>query len=174
MHIAGENGNVPSWVADWPHYCEFIGHSCDGLRCAAILLEPSKSQENSPLHRIVWQGLIVISPFNVPLRFITHAEAAGDHARRTISGLILGKRCFLIVVNIVVFFYLGLCDVYMEIEGAVPNYDRESCIELNAPSKVIPPVALLVDFIHTKMCRRKSAHIHAKSPICVNYNKKNI
>ena len=57
MHIAGENGNVPSCVADWPHCCEFIGHSCDGLRCTAVLLEPSKSQENSPFHRIVWPGL---------------------------------------------------------------------------------------------------------------------
>ena len=23
MHIAGENENVPSWVADWPHCCDF-------------------------------------------------------------------------------------------------------------------------------------------------------
>ena len=61
----------------------------------------------------------------------------------------------------------------MEIEDAVLNYDRELCIELNAPSKVISPVALLVDFIHKKMCRRKSAHTNAKSPICVNYNKEN-
>ena len=59
MHIVGENGNAPLWVADWPHCCECIGHSCDGLRYAVMLLEPSISQENSPFRRIVWPGLIV-------------------------------------------------------------------------------------------------------------------
>ena len=31
---------------------------CDGLQWAAILLEPSKSQQNGLFHRIVWPGLM--------------------------------------------------------------------------------------------------------------------
>ena len=31
---------------------------CDGLRWAAMLLNPSKSQQNGPFHRTVWPGLI--------------------------------------------------------------------------------------------------------------------
>ena len=30
---------------------------CDGLRGSAMLLDASKSQQNGPLYRIMWQGL---------------------------------------------------------------------------------------------------------------------
>ena len=33
MNITGERENIPSWVADWPHCCDFEGDTCDGLRC---------------------------------------------------------------------------------------------------------------------------------------------
>ena len=33
MGIAGEYRNIPLWVADWPHCCDFEGDTCDGLRC---------------------------------------------------------------------------------------------------------------------------------------------
>ena len=58
MHIAGENENVPSWVAHWPHWCDFGRYSCDVLRWAAMVLNASKSQENTHFHCIVWPGLI--------------------------------------------------------------------------------------------------------------------
>ena len=29
MSIAGEHANFPSWVADWPHCCDFEGDTCD-------------------------------------------------------------------------------------------------------------------------------------------------
>ena len=47
MNIAGDYENTPLWVADWPHCCDFKGGSCDGLRCAAMPLDPSKSQQNA-------------------------------------------------------------------------------------------------------------------------------
>ena len=31
--IAGEQENIPSWMADWPHCCDFERDTCDGLRC---------------------------------------------------------------------------------------------------------------------------------------------
>ena len=58
MRIAGENENIPSWVENWPHCCDFGGETCDGLRWAAMVLDASKSQQNAPFHRIVWLGLI--------------------------------------------------------------------------------------------------------------------
>ena len=39
MEIAGEIGNLPSKVADWPHCCDFRGDTCDDLRWFAMLLE---------------------------------------------------------------------------------------------------------------------------------------
>ena len=39
MNIAGEQENIPSWVADWPHCCHFERDTCDGLRQSAMLLE---------------------------------------------------------------------------------------------------------------------------------------
>ena len=57
MSIAGESENIPSWVADWPHCCDFVGDTCDGLRGDAMVLDASKSQQNAPFHRIVWPGL---------------------------------------------------------------------------------------------------------------------
>ena len=50
--------NIPSWVADWPHCCDFEGDTWDGVQWCAMLLEASESQENAPFHRIVWPGLI--------------------------------------------------------------------------------------------------------------------
>ena len=57
MHIAGENGNVPSRVADWPHCCDFGGGSYDVLPWAAVVLKASKLQESVLIHRIVRPGL---------------------------------------------------------------------------------------------------------------------
>ena len=39
MTIAGDNENIPSWVAHWPHCCDFRGDTCDDLRWSAMLLE---------------------------------------------------------------------------------------------------------------------------------------
>ena len=58
MSIAGESEKIPSWVADWPHCCDFGGDTCDGLRGDAMVVDASKSQQNAPFHRIVWPGLI--------------------------------------------------------------------------------------------------------------------
>ena len=59
MKIAGGNTNSLSHLADWPHCCDFGGDTCDGLRWSAMVLEATKSQENTPFHRIVWPGLII-------------------------------------------------------------------------------------------------------------------
>ena len=40
MEIAGENGNLPSCVADWPHCCDFLGWS-------AMLLEPQNRRKTA-------------------------------------------------------------------------------------------------------------------------------
>ena len=58
MSIAGESENIPSWVADWPHCCNFGGDTCDGLQGDAMDLDASKLQQNAPFHHIVWPGLI--------------------------------------------------------------------------------------------------------------------
>ena len=58
MSIAGEYENIPSWVADWPHCCDFAAESCDRLRWSAMVLKALKSQQNAPFHHIVWPGLI--------------------------------------------------------------------------------------------------------------------
>ena len=39
MEITGEYGNIPSWVADWPHDCDFEGDTCDDLRWPGMFLE---------------------------------------------------------------------------------------------------------------------------------------
>ena len=39
MKIAGEEENIPSWVADWPHCCDFRGDTGNDLRWSAMLLE---------------------------------------------------------------------------------------------------------------------------------------
>ena len=39
MTIAGENGNLPSGLASWPHCCVFLGDTCDGLRWSAMFLK---------------------------------------------------------------------------------------------------------------------------------------
>ena len=60
MSIAGESENIPSWVANWPHCCDFGGDTCDGLRGAPMVLDASKSQQNAPFHCILWPGLICV------------------------------------------------------------------------------------------------------------------
>ena len=57
MNITGESENIPSWLADWPHCCNFQGGTCDGLRWPAMLLKASESQQNGTFHRIVWPSL---------------------------------------------------------------------------------------------------------------------
>ena len=52
------NGNVQSWVADWPHCCDFGGYTCDVLQWATMVLNASKLQKNTHFHRIVWLGLM--------------------------------------------------------------------------------------------------------------------
>ena len=59
MSIAGEYENIPSWVADWPHCCDFGADTCDRLRWSAMVLKALKSQQNVPFHRIVWPGLML-------------------------------------------------------------------------------------------------------------------
>ena len=65
MEIAGENGNLPSPLADWPHSCVFFrGH----LRWSAMVCDASrtpKSQENDPFHRSVWPGLNLLGESNI-------------------------------------------------------------------------------------------------------------
>ena len=39
MAIAGEYGNIPSWITDWTHCCDFEGDTCDDLRWSSVLLE---------------------------------------------------------------------------------------------------------------------------------------
>ena len=41
MSIAGESENIPPWVANWPHCCNFGGDTCNGLRYSAMVLEAS-------------------------------------------------------------------------------------------------------------------------------------
>ena len=47
MKIAGDNGNLPSWVADWPHCCDFLGDRCDDLRWSAMPLEPKNRRKTA-------------------------------------------------------------------------------------------------------------------------------
>ena len=47
MYIAGEFENTPSWVADWPHCCDFLGDTCDDLRWCAMLLEPQNYRKTA-------------------------------------------------------------------------------------------------------------------------------
>ena len=39
MDIAREYRNDPSWEAAWPHCCDCLGDTCDGLRWSAMLLK---------------------------------------------------------------------------------------------------------------------------------------
>ena len=39
VNIAGDNENIPLWVADWPHWCDFRGDTCGDLWWSAMLLE---------------------------------------------------------------------------------------------------------------------------------------
>ena len=66
MSIEGESENIPSWVANWPHCCDFGGDTCDGLRYAAMVLEASRSQQNAPFNRIMWPGLNICILFRLP------------------------------------------------------------------------------------------------------------
>ena len=45
MEIAGEYRNIPLWVADWPHCCDFKEDTCDDLRWSAMLLEAQNRRE---------------------------------------------------------------------------------------------------------------------------------
>ena len=58
MRIAGEYENIPSWVADWPHCCDFVADTCDRLRWSAMVPKALTSQQNASFHRIVWPGLM--------------------------------------------------------------------------------------------------------------------
>ena len=54
MEIAGEYGNIPSRVADWPHRYDFLGDTCDDL----MVCDASRSlklQGNGRFLCIVWQ-----------------------------------------------------------------------------------------------------------------------
>ena len=57
MSIAGEYETFPSWVAGWPHCCDFGADTCDMLRWSAMVRKALKSQQNAPFYRIVWPGL---------------------------------------------------------------------------------------------------------------------
>ena len=59
MSIAGEYENISSWVADWPHCCDFGADNCDGLQWSAMVLKALESQQNAPFHRILWPGLMI-------------------------------------------------------------------------------------------------------------------
>ena len=45
MESAGEYGNIPSWVADGPHCCDFEGDTCDDLRWSVMLLDAQNRSE---------------------------------------------------------------------------------------------------------------------------------
>ena len=46
--IAGEYGNIPSWVAGWPHCCDFWGVTFDGLQWSATFCDASGSINIAP------------------------------------------------------------------------------------------------------------------------------
>ena len=47
MNIAGEYENIASYVADWPHCCDFRGDTCDDLRWSAMLLKAKNRRKMS-------------------------------------------------------------------------------------------------------------------------------
>ena len=59
MEIVGEYENLPSWVADWPHCCNFRGDSWGDLRWSAMVLKASKLQQIALFHHILWQGVMI-------------------------------------------------------------------------------------------------------------------